>query len=331
MPYSFWNLHDIIFIIFIDHCQVNWVAKSICFCHAKSWDCLLTHWLQMKSIPSLRETINYTNSDTITSETKKLFLNFLLHFWNAAEILRILRKKMMLIDSVISKLRTAKTYSDKCLKRPGWEIPLKNNMVNVQKHCWNLHNNTFILFIGHLQVTGVRKSLSYWHAKSWDCFLTQWLPIKRILLLNKDNLTIPIQMQLSQKQKLFSELFATFLKSTINFKYFEKRIWSLSILYFRNYGLRKRGEINVLKIPVSEDPSRSNMVNVPKHCSNLHHSFFFHIHWPLPSQLSWKTSLLLTCQIFWLLVNTLAADGKYPVLNRDNLTIPTQMQLSRED
>ena len=66
----------------------------------------------MKSIPSLRETINYTNSDTITSETKKLFLNFLLHFWNAAEILSILRKKMMLIDSVISKLRTAKTYSD---------------------------------------------------------------------------------------------------------------------------------------------------------------------------------------------------------------------------
>ena len=112
-------------------------------------------------------------------------------------------------------------------------------MVNVQKHCWNLHNSTFILFIGHLQVTCVRKSLSYWHAKSWDCFLTQWLPIKRILLLNKDNLTIPIQMQLSQKQKLFSEFFATFLKSTINFKYFEKRIWSLSILYFPNYGLRK--------------------------------------------------------------------------------------------
>ena len=203
-------------------------------------------------------------------------------------------------------------------------------MVNVQKHCWNLHNSTFILFIGHLQVTCVRKTLSYWHAKSWDCFLTQGLPIKRILLLNKDNLTIPIQMQLSQKQKLFSEFFATFLKSTINFKYFEKRIWSLSILYFPNYGLRKRGEINVLKIPVSEDPSRSNMVNVPKHCSNLHHSCFFHIHWPLPSQLSWKTSLLLTCQILGLLVSTLAADEMYLLLNRDNMTISIQMQLSQK-
>ena len=149
-------------------------------------------------------------------------------------------------------------------------------------------------------------------------------------ILNRDNLTIPIQMQLSQKQKLFSEFFATFLKSTINFKYFEKRIWSLSILCFPNYGLRKRGEINVLKIPVSEDPSRSNMVNVPKHCSNLHHSCFFHIHWPLPSQLSWKTSLLLTCQILGLLVSTLAADEMYLLLNRDNMTISIQMQLSQK-
>ena len=56
----------------------------------------------------------------------------------------------------------------------------------------------------------------------------------------------------------------------------------------------------------------------------------YDIHWSLPSQLSWKKSLLLTCQILGLLVNTLAADEKYPVLNRDNLTIPIQMQLSQK-
>ena len=32
-----------------------------------------------------------------------------------------------------------------------------------------------------------------------------------------------VQMQLSQKQKLFSEFFARFLKSTIYFKSFEKK------------------------------------------------------------------------------------------------------------
>ena len=46
--------------------------------------------------------------------------------------------------------------------------------------------------------------------------------------------------------------------------------------------------------------------------------------------MSWKKSLLLTCKILGLLVNTLAADEKYPVLNTDNLTIPIQMQLSQK-
>ena len=56
----------------------------------------------------------------------------------------------------------------------------------------------------------------------------------------------------------------------------------------------------------------------------------YHIHRSLPRKLSWKKSLLLTCQILGLLVNTLAAYEKYPVLNRDNLTIPIQMQLSQK-
>ena len=42
-------------------------------------------------------------------------------------------------------------------------------------------------------------------------------------VLNKDNLTIPIEMELSQKQKFFSEFFARFLESAIYFKYFLKK------------------------------------------------------------------------------------------------------------
>ena len=40
--------------------------------------------------------------------------------------------------------------------------------------------------------------------------------------------------------------------------------------------------------------------------------------------------LLLTCKILGLLVNTLATDEGYPILNRDNLMIPSQMQLSQK-
>ena len=56
----------------------------------------------------------------------------------------------------------------------------------------------------------------------------------------------------------------------------------------------------------------------------------FPIYWSLLTQLSWKKSLLLTCQMFGLLLNTLAADEKYPFQNRDNLTTPIPMQLSQK-
>ena len=38
---------------------------------------------------------------------------------------------------------------------------------------------------------------------------------------------------------------------------------------FRNYGLPKTWLDQCLKSPVSENPTKSNMVNAPKHCSNL--------------------------------------------------------------
>ena len=40
---------------------------------------------------------------------------------------------------------------------------------------------------------------------------------------NRDNLTQPIQMQLSRKQKTFSEFFSAFLKFSLNFEHFLKK------------------------------------------------------------------------------------------------------------
>ena len=46
---------------------------------------------------------------------------------------------------------------------------------------------------------------------------------EKYLAEHSDNLTIPFQMQLSQKQKTFSEFFDEFLKSTLNFKHFARK------------------------------------------------------------------------------------------------------------
>ena len=40
-------------------------------------------------------------------------------------------------------------------------------------------------------------------------------------------------------------------------------------MYIQNYRLPKAWLDQCLKSPVSEDPTKSNMVNTPKHCSNL--------------------------------------------------------------
>ena len=55
---------------------------------------------------------------------------------------------------------------------------------------------------------------------------------------------------------------------------------------------------------------------------------FYHIYWSLLMQLSFKKFLLVICKISRLFPNTLSADRKYSLLNRDNLTQPIQMQLS---
>ena len=58
--------------------------------------------------------------------------------------------------------------------------------------------------------------------------------------------------------------------------------------------------------------------------------YLFHIYWSLWRQLTCKKSVLVTCKISRLFPNTLSMDSKYSLLNRDNLTEPIQMQLSRK-
>ena len=62
--------------------------------------------------------------------------------------------------------------------------------------------------------------------KILELFVTTMTAHDNYSLLNRDNLTQPIQMQLSQKQKRFSEIFFfffAFLKDILNFKDIPKK------------------------------------------------------------------------------------------------------------
>ena len=130
------------------------------------------------------------NNDNLTipiqmqlSVKKKVFLNLFLLFWSQAEILNLLKKNMTLIVFVFRKLRTPKTWLDKCLKSLVSEDASTTNMAHVPKHFSNLHQRIFILFSDPSQINWFRKSPLYWDTKSLDCLLRHWLPMKSILFL----------------------------------------------------------------------------------------------------------------------------------------------------
>ena len=64
-------------------------------------------------------------------------------------------------------------------------------------------------------------------------------------LLKRGNLTIPIKVQLPQKQKTFSEFLTAFSKSTRNFEYFEQNHDPHIFSDYEIRGLQKRSQINV--------------------------------------------------------------------------------------
>ena len=91
--------------------------------------------------------------------------------------------------------------------------------------------------------------------------------------LKRENLTIPIQMQLSPKEETSSLFSPAFLKSRWNFQHFDKKDALIDFVILKLRTLKSLWD-KCLKSSVWENPLASNMANVPKHCWNLHHSTF---------------------------------------------------------
>ena len=72
--------------------------------------------------------------------TRKLYVNFFLYFWNRQVDFDYFEKS----DDPHSLL-------DKYLKSLFSQDPSKGNMINGPKHCWNLRESTFIIFIDNCE------------------------------------------------------------------------------------------------------------------------------------------------------------------------------------
>ena len=140
---------------------------------------------------------------------------------------------------------------------------------------------------------------------------------------------IPIQIQLHKKQKNFLKFFSVLLKSRINFKSFESKDDPHRFCIFE-----VTDSENVVREMFKKsrfrgwfDKQYGKRAKVLLKYSSQH---LYRIHWSLARKLCSKMSLILSCKILGLLVNTLAVAEKYLLLHRHNSRIPIQMQLSQK-
>ena len=96
-------------------------------------------------------------------------------------------------------------------------------MGNGWKHCCNLNDRTFTIFIKHYQGKYVGKNFFLVIHKILRLFVNIFTADEKHYLLKGDNFAQQIQLQLSQKQKTFSQFFLAFLKSILNFKHLPKK------------------------------------------------------------------------------------------------------------
>ena len=88
----------------------------------------------------------------------------------------------------------------------------------------------------------------------------------KYFLLYRDNLTQPIQILLSQKQKTFSQFFSAFLKYTLNFEYFRKKDNPHSRCISEITVSEKGDSINVCKIPFKRSLPQKTWQEGPVAC-----------------------------------------------------------------
>ena len=65
-----------------------------------------------------------------------------------------------------------KSWLDKCLKSHVSEAPSTSNMEDGHKHCSNVDDACFTIFINHSEHNSVEKGLYYCYSKSQNCLLT---------------------------------------------------------------------------------------------------------------------------------------------------------------
>ena len=85
------------------------------------------------------------------SQKQKAFSELFCALFKSKLNFKQFQKKITLIAYVFPKYGLRKTWLDKCVKSLASENPLTGNVVNGPKHCFDLNDSTFTIFIDHCE------------------------------------------------------------------------------------------------------------------------------------------------------------------------------------
>ena len=130
---------------------------------------------------------------------------------------------MTLIAELFPKLRTPNKLVRSMSKKSRFKESLGKQhgkwTQNLSKFAWQ---HLYHIYWSLWRILGCKKPLLGTYKIS-RLFPNTLSVDRKYSLLNRDNLTQPIQMKKKWKQKTFSEFFSAFLKSCLNFEHFQKK------------------------------------------------------------------------------------------------------------
>ena len=169
-------------------------------------------------------TISRNNFKRHYLKNKRLFVDFLLHFWNVDENLQHFKKKYEYPSpNYFRNYGLLKRWLLKRLKGLASEDHAVINVLTGSKHCWNQHGTTYYpIFPCIWDILSSKKSALVW-SEILRLFVNTLTADNKYSRCNVHNFAQQLQTPLSQKQKTFCGFFIAFLKCGWNLEHLKKK------------------------------------------------------------------------------------------------------------
>ena len=156
-------------------------------------------------------------------KNKKSSISFLFDLWNLHQILNIFKKRKILIANVFPKLAIVQGLVTPLTIQRRLKTSFNSQDVKpfqtLAKSSWELFYHTFSSLRGEM----ISKISSWFKFEIIGLFVNTWTADYKYPVPDREKLLLPIQIQLSWKQKRFSRFFIPFMESPSNLEHFQKK------------------------------------------------------------------------------------------------------------